>query len=78
MSKRKLLIIIFILSLFSLLISLKLSWNFGIFVEKYNFPSLDILFGGFFWHVMDWLKLLLLLLLCIASGISIFKDEKNK
>lgn len=77
MGKRKLSITLFLLSLFSLLISLKLFFNLGIFVDEYGL-SPDIVNGGDLWLTMDWLRLLLLLLLCVVSGISIFRDEQNK
>lgn len=77
MGKRKLSITVFLLSLFSLLISLKLFWNLGVFVDA-NSLSPDIVNGGDFWLAMDWLRLLLLLLLCVVSGISIFRGKQNK
>lgn len=77
MGKRKLSIIVFILSFFSLLISFKLFWNLAIFADEYN-SSPSIVNGGEFWLTMDWLRLLLLLLLCVISGISLFKGEQNK
>lgn len=77
MGKRKLSITLFLLSLFSLLISLKLFFNLGIFVDEYGL-SPDIVNGGDLWLTMDWLRLLLLLLLCVVSGISIFRDKQNK
>lgn len=77
MGKRKLSVIVFILSLFSLLISLKLFWNLAIFSDEYG-SSPVIVNGGYFWLVMDWLRLLLLLFLCVASGISILKSKQNK
>ncbi|WP_375090368.1 hypothetical protein [Peribacillus sp. RS7] len=77
MGKRKLSITVFLLSLFSLLISLKLFWNLGIFVDEYGL-SPDIVNGGDLWLTMDWLRLLLLLLLCVVSGISIFRVKQNK
>jgi hypothetical protein len=77
MGKRTLSIIVFLLSLFSLLISLKLFWNLGIFVDESGL-SPDIVNGGNFWLAMDWLRLLLLLLLCVVSGISIFRAKQNK
>jgi hypothetical protein len=49
----------------------------AIFVDEYN-SSPSIVDGGDFWLTMDWLRVLLLLLLCVISGISIFKGEKNK
>jgi hypothetical protein len=48
MGKRKLSITVFLLSLFSLLISLKLFWNSGIFVDEYGL-SPNIVNGGDFW-----------------------------
>ncbi len=77
MGKRKLSITLFLLSLFSLLISLKLFFNLGIFVDEYGL-SPDIVNGGDLWLTMDWLRLLLLLLLCVVSGISIFRDKQHK
>ena len=77
MGKRRLSIIVFSLSLFSLIISLKLFWNLGIFVDEYGL-SPDIVDGGDFWLTMDWLRLLLLLLLCVVSGISIFSAKQKK
>lgn len=74
MGKRKLSISVFLLSLFLLLISLKLFWNLGVFVDEFSL-SLDVVNGGDFWLAMDWLRLLLLLLLCVVSGISIFKGK---
>lgn len=77
MRKRKLSIAVFLLSLFSLLISVRLFWNLGIFVDEYGL-SPDIVNGGAFWLTMDWLRLLLLLLLCVVSGISLFSAKQNK
>lgn len=76
MKKRKLLIAVFILSIFSLLISVKLFWNTAIFVDEYNL-SPAIVNGGDFWLSMDWVRLFLLLLLCVLSGIGIFKSDKE-
>jgi hypothetical protein len=76
MGKWGLTIAVFILSLFSLCISVGLFWNLGIFVDEHGL-SPDIVNGGAFWLAMDWLRLLLLLFLCIISGISIFRAVKN-
>ncbi|MBO1001107.1 hypothetical protein [Pseudogracilibacillus auburnensis] len=77
MRTRKLSITVFVLSLISLLISLKLFWNLGIFVDEHGF-SPDIVNGGDFWSSMDWLRLLLLFLLCIVSGIGILKSKQKQ
>ncbi|WP_055668597.1 hypothetical protein [Desnuesiella massiliensis] len=76
MKKRKLLIAVFILSILSLLISIKLFWNTAIFVDEYNL-SPAIVNGGDFWLSMDWVRLFLLLILCILSGIGIFRSDKE-
>lgn len=75
--KRAVSILIFILSFSSLLISIKLFWNMGIFVDHYNLTP-SIVMGGDFWLCMDWFRLELLILLTIVSGISIFVQSKNK
>ncbi|WP_172372376.1 hypothetical protein [Sporosarcina jiandibaonis] len=77
MGTRKLSIIVFILSLISLLISLNLFWNLGVFVDEYGL-SPDIVNGGDFWLSMDWLRLLLLFLLCVVSGLGILIGEQKK
>lgn len=73
MNKRIRSILVFSLSLLSLLISLKLFWNMGIFVDEYGLGP-DIVNGGDFWLWMDWLKLGLLFFVCIISGVSIFRS----
>lgn len=70
--KKNLSIIVFLLSFVSLVISIKLFWNSGIFVDEYNL-STSIVNGGDFWVMMDWLRLILLFLLSVISGINIFK-----
>ncbi|WP_339159494.1 hypothetical protein MKX50_10105 [Paenibacillus sp. FSL W8-0186] len=75
--KRKVLsIAVFSLSFLSLIISLKLFWNMGIFVDEYGL-SPSIVNGGDFWLLMDWLRLLLLFLLCIISGVKLFNNDKK-
>ncbi|KEI07069.1 hypothetical protein IRP63_07235 [Clostridium botulinum] len=76
MIKKMLLILIFIISFASLIISIKLFWNTSIFVDEYNLTP-SIVDGGDFWLLMDWFRLLLLLLLSIVSCISIFIKPKQ-
>ena len=52
--------IIFTLSFVTFLISLKLFWNMGVYVDGAG-TSPDKVCGGDFWLYMDWLRLLLLL-----------------
>ncbi|HWK24677.1 MAG TPA: hypothetical protein VNS08_16800 [Ureibacillus sp.] len=75
MRKRIVAITVFVLSLLSLLISLKLFYNLGVFVDEFGL-SPDTVNGGDFWLAMDWLRLLLLVLLCVVSGIGIFRGNK--
>lgn len=77
MKKKTMSILVFIFSVVSLLISLKLFWNMGVFVDEYNL-SPAIVNGGEFWLLMDWLRLLLLLLLSLISGINIFVKRKKE
>lgn len=74
MKNKKFSIAVFLISFISLLISLKLFWNMAIFADEYN-SSTTIIHGGNFWLLMDWLRLLLLFLLCIISVINIFKSS---
>ena len=62
---------IFVLSFVSLLISLKLFWNMGMYADEYG-SSPVLVCGGWFWLYMDWLRLGLLFILCIISGIRLF------
>lgn len=73
MSRRIISMLVFSLSLLSLLISMKLFWNMGIFVDEYGL-SPDIVNGGDFWLLMDWLRLGLLFLVSVISGVSVFKS----
>lgn len=63
---------IFILSLICLLISLKLFWNMGIYVDEFD-TSLDVVLGGDLWLSMDWARLGFLAILCVLSGVNLFK-----
>jgi len=53
-------IFLFAVSLLTLLISLKLFWNIGVYVDEAG-TSPDKVCGGEFWLYMDWLRLLLLI-----------------
>ena len=70
-------VLIFVLSAVSLIISLKLFYNKAIFVDEHN-TSPAIVDGGEFWLTMDWLRLLLLLLVCVISAVDIFRGTKKK
>ena len=66
---------IFLLSIISLIISLKLFWNMGIYVDEFN-TSADVVLGGNLWLYMDWLRLGFSALICILSGINLFAAKK--
>lgn len=75
MKNGRLFFLIFLMSAVSLLISVILFWNQGIFVDEHNL-SPEILCGGSFWNAMDWLRLLILFLLCIFSAAGWDKNRK--
>ena len=66
---------IFLLSIISLIISLKLFWNMGIYVDEFN-TSADVVLGGNLWLYMDWLRLGFSALICLLSGINLFAENK--
>lgn len=68
-------IVIFVLSLISLFISLKLFWNIAIYVDDFG-ASLTDIYGGDFWSNMAWLQLGLLFVICVISGLKLFKRLK--
>ncbi|KEH97019.1 hypothetical protein [Clostridium massiliodielmoense] len=74
--KKIIAIFLFIISIASLLISIKLFWNMGIFVDEYNLTP-NIVNGGQFWSSMDWLRLLLLAIMSVLSIVNISLN-KNK
>ena len=77
MRSQTLSIVIFIVSFITLLISLKLFYNLAIFSDEFG-TSPDIVNGSELWLMMDWLRLLLLFVVCFLSGISIFNNVMKK
>lgn len=76
LKKRNSNIIIFVLSLVTFVISLRLFWNLGIYSDKYgSAPSL--VSGGFFWLIMNWMRLGILFVLCLISGLRLLKDQNK-
>lgn len=68
-------IIIFILSLTSLIISLVLFYNMAIFCDEFG-TSPDIVCGGEAELLADWGRLFLLALICLLSFINLFRKRK--
>lgn len=67
--------VIFVLSLISLFISLKIFWNIAIYVDDFGASPTDI-YGGDLWLYMAWLPLGLLFVICVISGLKLFKRSK--
>jgi len=67
--------VIFVLSFISLLISLKIFWNIAIYIDDFG-ASPSAIYGGDFWLNMEWFCLGLLLVLCVISGLNLFKRSK--
>lgn len=63
---------IFILSLICLIISLKLFWNIGVYVDEFN-TSPDVVLGGNLWLISHWIELGCSALICILSTVNLFK-----
>lgn len=55
-----------------LIISMKLFWNLAIFSDEKGI-SPNMVLGGDFWLYMDWLKLFLLLILCVLPFLEACK-----
>ena len=67
-------ILIFVLSSICLIISVKLFYNMGIFVDEFN-TSPDVIAGGEFWLLMDWARLGLSALICLLSGMAVLSKK---
>lgn len=74
MNNKKVNVVIFVLSLICLVISAKLFINMAIFTDEFN-TSPDVVCGGDFWLSMDWLRLALLFVISIVSGIKLFEKK---
>lgn len=64
--------IIFGLSLVSLMISMKLVYNMGVYVDEFNI-SLDVVLGGEFWLWMDWIRLAFIAVICLLSFVKLIR-----
>lgn len=72
MKKKILPMIVFICSLLTLLISLELFYNMGVFVDEYN-TTPAVVCGSEFWLIMDWLRLALAALSVMLSGVQLVR-----
>lgn len=64
--------IIFGLSLVILMISMKLFYNMGVYVDEAN-SSLDVVLGGEFWLWMDWIRLAFIAVICLLSFVKLIR-----
>lgn len=71
LEKKGLNIGIFILSFISLVISLILFWNIAVYVDDFGADPVAV-YGSDFWLYMAWLRLLLLSIITLISGIKLF------
>ena len=65
-------IVQFAVTFLTFLISVKLFWNMGVYVDEAG-TSPDKVCGGDFWLYMDWLRLLLLLAISAITFKNIFE-----
>lgn len=62
-------IIIFVISAVCFSVRTKLIYNTGYFCDEHNL-SPDIIYGGNFYSILDWIEWGLLLIICLISLIS--------
>ena len=67
--------VIFVFGVVSLVISIKLFINLGIYADEYG-SSPVLVSGGWFWLSMNWIRLGLLLILSIISGSKLFEHSE--
>lgn len=63
-------IIIFVISAVCFSVRTKLIYNTGYFCDEHNL-SPDIIYGGNFYSILDWIEWGLLLIICLISLISL-------
>ena len=76
MKKRTIRLILFLCSAASLVISARLFWNMGVYVDIAG-TSPAVVSGGGLWLAADWLRLFLLFVLTVLTGSELWKEEKS-
>lgn len=76
MKNRIIKLIVFLFCTVSFIISLKLMWNLGVFVDEYNL-SPDIVWGGDLELYMDWIRLVSLGIASVLSFVNLFLKDKK-
>lgn len=64
-------VLMFLLSLVVLIISMRLFYNLAVYCDEYN-ASPDLIYGGNWGVILEWVKLIILFLMCVLSGIRLF------
>jgi hypothetical protein len=77
LEKRGVNIVVFVVSLISLVISWRLFWSIAEYADKYG-SSPVLITGGWFWVYMDWILQGLLLVLCIITGFKLIPHSKKE
>lgn len=54
------------------MISMKLFYNMGVYVDEAN-SSLDVVLGGEFWLWMDWIRLAFIAVICLISFVKLIR-----
>jgi hypothetical protein len=70
-------IVIFLLSLFSLVISLRLFWRIAEYADEYG-SSPVLVTGGWFWLYTVWILQGLLLVICVITGFKLITHSKKE
>lgn len=76
LEKRGVNIVIFVISLISLVTSLRLFWRIAEYADEYG-SSPVLVTGGWFWLYMAWILQGLLFVLCVISGFKLITHSKN-
>jgi len=69
-------ILIFIFSMFLFAVKIRSFYYLGYFVDEHN-TSPDIVFGGDFWLLVEWLSLLVGLTLVFLTAIRVLRSKEE-
>lgn len=76
MKKKIIPAIVFVCSLVIFVISANLFYQMGIYVDEYN-TTPSVVYGGEFWLMADWLRLVLAgIMILLSGGLLLKKGQK--